>query len=221
MSEARSPKTTPGRHRSPPHTPARLVLASWSSLECSPRCQRGGRGFKSRWGRSTQELGCMPNAETATGIAPPQERMLARPWGRGAGVHSPGGANAAWVVHPSHALTRSKASPSSCPRGATDSAPVSGTGGSEFESRRGHCDHGVPETLRSCAHLSVEQEVRGQHPVVTPETSAVALASTLLPAVRGHADIRPAPPPATPPQPRRRTSCPATPCTSPHSPPSP
>jgi hypothetical protein len=25
--------------------------SSWSSLECSPPCQGGDRGFKSRWGR--------------------------------------------------------------------------------------------------------------------------------------------------------------------------
>jgi hypothetical protein len=31
--------------------PEPSITPSWSSLECSPRCQRGGRGFKSRRGR--------------------------------------------------------------------------------------------------------------------------------------------------------------------------
>src|SRR5438270_13599269 len=30
--------------------PGPMKLPSWSSQECSPLCQGGGRGFKSRWG---------------------------------------------------------------------------------------------------------------------------------------------------------------------------
>jgi hypothetical protein len=34
-----------------PPEPLATNTSSWSSQECSPRCQRGGRGFKSRRGR--------------------------------------------------------------------------------------------------------------------------------------------------------------------------
>ncbi|CAL2056409.1 hypothetical protein GPN2_10523 [Streptomyces murinus] len=38
------------QHKATSQVPRNLVL--WSSLECSPPCQGGGRGFKSRQDRS-------------------------------------------------------------------------------------------------------------------------------------------------------------------------
>jgi hypothetical protein len=50
--------------------PEPSITPSWSSLECSPRCQRGGRGFKSRRGRWSERDGTVRKPAKRPGSNP-------------------------------------------------------------------------------------------------------------------------------------------------------
>ena len=50
--------------------PEPSVTPSWSSLECSPRCQRGGRGFESRRGRWSERDGTVRKPAKRPGSNP-------------------------------------------------------------------------------------------------------------------------------------------------------
>src|SRR3954447_26874257 len=50
--------------------PGPSVTPSWSSPECSPRCQRGGRGFESRRGRWSERDGTVRKSAKRPGSNP-------------------------------------------------------------------------------------------------------------------------------------------------------
>ena len=50
--------------------PEPSIMPSWSSLECSPRCQRGGRGFESRRGRWSERDGTVRKPAKRPGSNP-------------------------------------------------------------------------------------------------------------------------------------------------------
>jgi hypothetical protein len=50
--------------------PEPSITPSWSRLECSPRCQRGGRGFKSRRGRWNEKDGTVRKPAKRPGSNP-------------------------------------------------------------------------------------------------------------------------------------------------------
>src|SRR5947207_8504362 len=61
-----------GRHGAVNYSPSAVFLVLWCSLECTPACQAGGRGFKSRQdrGRVAQLVEHAPEKRGVAGSTP-------------------------------------------------------------------------------------------------------------------------------------------------------